>query len=94
MFLVDLGRPDVGALGAAIRVCLRERQSPLGERLPHSGIFHSLCLTLFAALLTRWCPDGTTAADDWPAYGHDAGGTRYSPLQTIDRDNVKQLKIA
>jgi quinoprotein glucose dehydrogenase len=34
------------------------------------------------------------ATDDWPAYGHDAGGTRYSPLAQINRDNVKQLKLA
>jgi len=31
---------------------------------------------------------------DWPAYGRDAGGTRYSPLKQITRDNVAQLKPA
>src|SRR5258707_4354713 len=31
---------------------------------------------------------------DWPAYGRDAGGTRYSPLKQIDRKNVAQLKPA
>jgi quinoprotein glucose dehydrogenase len=31
---------------------------------------------------------------DWPAYGHDAGGTRYSPLTQITRDNVANLKVA
>jgi hypothetical protein len=35
---------------------------------------------------------GTTA--DWPYYGGDAGGSRYSPLTQIDRSNVAQLKIA
>jgi glucose dehydrogenase len=25
---------------------------------------------------------------EWPSYGHDAGGTRYSPLTAIDRANV------
>jgi glucose dehydrogenase len=35
---------------------------------------------------------GTTA--DWPYYGGDAGGTRYSPLTQIDRSNVGQLKTA
>jgi len=29
---------------------------------------------------------------DWPAYGRDAGGSRYSPLSQINRDNVKNLK--
>src|SRR5262249_3450738 len=31
---------------------------------------------------------------DWPAYGRDAGGSRYSPLAQINRGNVDQLKIA
>ena len=31
---------------------------------------------------------------DWPAYGNDAGGTRYSPLARIDRGNVGQLGVA
>lgn len=37
-----------------------------------------------------------TAADngDWPAYGHDPGGQRYSPLQLINRGNVKNMKVA
>lgn len=34
-------------------------------------------------------PDG-----DWPAYGRDAGGSRYSPLAGINRSNVKKLKVA
>ena len=32
--------------------------------------------------------------NDWPAYGRDAGGSRFSPLRQINRDNVSQLKIA
>ncbi len=31
---------------------------------------------------------------DWPAYGRDPGGSRYSPLTQITRENVKQLDIA
>jgi quinoprotein glucose dehydrogenase len=31
---------------------------------------------------------------DWPVYGHDAGGTKYSPLTQITRQNVGQLKVA
>ncbi len=36
------------------------------------------------------------AASDpgWTAYGHDPGGTRYSPLKQIDARNVSQLKVA
>jgi len=34
------------------------------------------------------------AAQDWPVYGGDAGGTRYSTLKQITRANVSQLKPA
>ncbi len=30
---------------------------------------------------------------DWPYYGHDAGGMRYSPLKQINRENVAKLKV-
>ena len=44
-----------------------------------------LCLAAAAAF----------AADPgWTAYGHDAGGTRYSPLKQIDRTNVANLRPA
>jgi quinoprotein glucose dehydrogenase len=31
---------------------------------------------------------------DWPAYGHDASGSRYSPLAEINQGNVKDLRLA
>ena len=31
---------------------------------------------------------------EWPAYGRDPGGSRYSPLKQINRDTVKNLKVA
>src|SRR5215831_10611291 len=31
---------------------------------------------------------------EWRYYGGDAGGTKYSPLDQINADNVKQLQIA
>ncbi|HEV2425182.1 MAG TPA: pyrroloquinoline quinone-dependent dehydrogenase [Terriglobia bacterium] len=34
------------------------------------------------------------AGDDWPVYGHDPGGMRYSPLKEINRGNVSQLQVA
>jgi quinoprotein glucose dehydrogenase len=33
-------------------------------------------------------------ANEWSAYGRDAGGSRYSPLAQINLSNVKQLKVA
>lgn len=31
---------------------------------------------------------------DWPNYGNDPGGMRYSPLSQINRENVSKLKVA
>jgi quinate dehydrogenase (quinone) len=33
-------------------------------------------------------------ASDWRAYGHDPQGTRYSPVDQINRENVEELKVA
>ena len=50
----------------------------------------ALCLATVALL-----PFAAFAAEppgsEWPAYGNDAGGSRYSTLAQIDRDNVAQL---
>lgn len=37
---------------------------------------------------------GSGSGDDWPFYGHDAGGMRYSPLAQINRGNVANLRVA
>lgn len=34
------------------------------------------------------------ADEDWPAYGRNQEGQRYSPLKQINADNVHQLKEA
>ncbi|GMQ82749.1 MAG: glucose/quinate/shikimate family membrane-bound PQQ-dependent dehydrogenase [Rhodothermia bacterium] len=39
-------------------------------------------------------PLSGTAYSEWPAYGGDPGGTRYSPLTQINRDNVRGLQVA
>ena len=44
-------------------------------------------LLLLAAVPCAWC-------SDWPYWGGDAGGTRYSPLTEIDKTNVKRLEVA
>jgi quinoprotein glucose dehydrogenase len=31
---------------------------------------------------------------EWPTYGHDPGGMRFSPLKQITPANVDQLKVA
>jgi quinoprotein glucose dehydrogenase len=42
----------------------------------------------------RKTPEARIEASDWPAYGRDRGGSRFSPLAQINRDNVKSLKMA
>ncbi|MBI1792352.1 MAG: pyrroloquinoline quinone-dependent dehydrogenase [Acidobacteria bacterium] len=34
------------------------------------------------------------SAQEWPHYGGDPGGMKYSPLEQIDRSNVARLKVA
>ncbi len=48
-----------------------------------------LIALLSLGLCTLAAQDG-----DWPVYGHDPGGQRFSPLTAINRANVKSLKIA
>lgn len=52
---------------------------------------------LFATVLILSLAGGFVLAaeiGEWPYYGHDPGDQRFSPLKTIDRSNVKHLKIA
>ena len=45
-----------------------------------------------ACIAVGGSPDAS--GDDWPQYGRDAGGSRWSPLDQIDRSNVRRLEIA
>ncbi len=49
---------------------------------------------LLASAVHATADSTNSAADDWPCYGHDAGGMRHSPLTQINRENVSQLKVA
>ena len=50
---------------------------------------------LVLALSTTAAPIAAAqAGDDWPTYGHDKGGMRFSPLAQITPDNVSTLKPA
>jgi quinoprotein glucose dehydrogenase len=55
-----------------------------------------LTLLIVVALVAPTMAQKKTApsAAEWPAYGRDAGGARFSPLTQINRDNVKNLKPA
>ncbi|MGH8130017.1 MAG: pyrroloquinoline quinone-dependent dehydrogenase [Steroidobacteraceae bacterium] len=49
------------------------------------------CLAISMRAATVFSESST---DDWPAYGRDPGGARYSPLTDINRSNVSRLKAA
>src|SRR5438270_10682804 len=44
----------------------------------------------FVAAFSLWAGQN----GDWPSYGHDPGGQRFSPLKTVNRSNVHSLKVA
>ena len=48
------------------------------------------CLALFSSIVNAQASKDT----DWPTYGNDPGGMRYSPLSEINRENVSKLKVA
>jgi len=50
---------------------------------------------MYYLAVALWFAASLPAADDgWSAYGRDPGGTRYSPLKQITRENVTKLKAA
>jgi quinoprotein glucose dehydrogenase len=46
---------------------------------------------VFATVAARSQTSGDT---EWPNYGNDPGGMRYSQLSQINRENVSKLKVA
>ena len=47
-----------------------------------------------AALLCMALPFSVASGQGWPHYGGDEGGSRFSPLTQINRENVAQLELA
>ncbi|MGI8988505.1 MAG: pyrroloquinoline quinone-dependent dehydrogenase [Bryobacteraceae bacterium] len=57
-------------------------------------VFLKPAMILIAGVLAA-APVGAPIRDsEWPAYGRDGGGAKYSPLTAINRENVKRLKVA
>ncbi|MDH3733832.1 MAG: pyrroloquinoline quinone-dependent dehydrogenase, partial [Gemmatimonadota bacterium] len=71
-------------------------------RARRCGPLRAILLTLAAAAAyacqpttdREGAPGTELAADDWPVYGGDPGGTKYSTLADIDRSNVDHLVLA
>ena len=73
----------------------------MSEQLAYfQAVRASLTASLFtlAALLLAGCvfapSRDSVDAGEWPSYGNDPGGTRFSPLLQIDRSNVANLHVA
>ena len=59
----------------------------------------AICIVMLACVntpkaLAQTSHRANESGNDWPYYGHDAGGMRYSPLKHINRENVARLKVA
>ncbi len=53
-----------------------------------------ICLVLLASIQIICLPALAQDPADWPAYGRDPGGTKYSPLDQITAANVAKLALA
>jgi quinoprotein glucose dehydrogenase len=60
--------------------------------MPRRILLHALFIIWGVLLLAD--AQKTKPSGDWPAYGRDAGGSRFAPLDQINRGNVAQLKPA
>src|SRR5262245_22410023 len=60
---------------------------------PRRRAFCGLLILTLALPLTGRAQKGATNGE-WRAYGAEEGSTRYSPLDQITRDNVKNLQVA
>jgi len=58
--------------------------------------FHYAVITAIQLFLPgcQSLPETVISEGEWPVYGGDPGGMKYSKLDQIDRDNVDQLELA
>ncbi len=68
----------------------------LVKKTMHLASVAGLAATFLVALVATKIIASSSGreVDEWPYYGHDPGGMRYSPLTQINRDNVSKLKVA
>ncbi len=63
------------------------------RRVIRIGVAVALMLMCVGVVLSLTAASDPSA-DGWPAYGHDTGGMRFSPLSAITRENVSRLAVA
>jgi len=72
---------------------VRLKWLPVSEGIRRRCILGLLVVVCSAVLVCPVCAQDP-GATEWPAYGNDPGGMRYSPLAQINRENVGKLKVA
>ncbi len=65
----------------------------------HTPIARLAAVSILAAFASACSPDGPPVAaqlpvGEWRAYGADKAGTKYSPLDEINRETIGNLRIA
>ena len=56
---------------------------------------NSIYLLVYSFLISGLFPNPAFAGEsDWPQYAGDEGGSRYSHLDQINRENIKDLEVA
>ncbi len=71
------------------KTCLTDLSK--GQFVRITFLFLSLTIVVIGQAVAQ---KKTTNSVEWPAYGNDAGGMRFSPLTQINSTNVKQLTVA
>src|SRR5258705_3150456 len=61
---------------------------------PVSRVAAAIAICLALGCAAGSAPPTASQGIDWPFYGHDAGGGRFSPLTDINLNNVSQLQVA
>src|SRR5207237_869070 len=76
---------------------IRRMSGKLQNRLPAQAPRVGGALMIITSLLLSLNPVAAGPQklhDEWPAYGRDGGGSRYSPATQVTRDNVSRLRVA
>jgi quinoprotein glucose dehydrogenase len=66
----------------------------VGDSLTVRGVRRLGTIIFMVVLAATATYTAQTKPTDWPAYGNDPGGMRYSPLDQINTQNVRQLRRA
>ena len=60
----------------------------------HAALCTAVVLIAACGADSAQAPGRSVPSEDWPVYGHDGGGTRFSLLRDINRDTVSKLSVA